>query len=234
MLGSFLHLRDPILLILMLKTSATYKKSVVLTDHLQAVLVGLLLGDANMQTFSKTGKTWRVRLLQGEINLEYLRHLRTILDEFTNMEIASNHEVRANGKEYRKWFFNTLSFEQFAELGNSFYPLISGSTSRVKVLPAQLEDWITEVSLVYWFMDDGSKKWGNKVISIRFCTDSYTEQEVDRLIEILYLKFNLQCTKNRDDKGWRIYVSTVSYDRAYSLIYPLLHSSMLYKFPIKT
>jgi hypothetical protein len=44
-------------------------------------MVGLLLGDGNMQTFTKTGLTWRFRILQGGNNhFEYVKHLREIFD----------------------------------------------------------------------------------------------------------------------------------------------------------
>jgi hypothetical protein len=39
------------------KKTKEYKANLILDDRLKGILVGLLLGDANMQTFSKTGKT---------------------------------------------------------------------------------------------------------------------------------------------------------------------------------
>lgn len=75
-------------------------------------MVGLLLGDGNMQTFSKTGSTWRFRILQGGDNhFEYIKHLREIFDNWTAMPIKENNEKNKAGKVYKKWYFNTLSFE---------------------------------------------------------------------------------------------------------------------------
>jgi len=54
-------------------------------------------------------------------------------------------------------------------------------------------------------MDDDSKKWKNKVMSMRFCTDSYSEQEIDFLINILNSKFNLDITKTLANRNhWRL------------------------------
>jgi hypothetical protein len=39
------------------KKNKNYKSSLVLNNKLKEIMIGLLLGDGNMQTFSKTGKT---------------------------------------------------------------------------------------------------------------------------------------------------------------------------------
>ena len=104
--------------------------------HLKEIKVGLLLGDGNMQTFSKTSSTWIFRILQRRDNhFEYIKHLREILDSWTVMPIRENNEKNKAGKVYKKWYFNILSFEQFTELGNAFYKLDVSNGKRKKVLP---------------------------------------------------------------------------------------------------
>jgi len=39
------------------KKNKEYKANLILDDRLKEIMVGLLLGDGNLQTFSKTGKT---------------------------------------------------------------------------------------------------------------------------------------------------------------------------------
>jgi len=204
----------------------------VLNEELKQIMVGLLLGDGNMQTFTRTGTTWRLRILQGGNNhFEYINHLRQLFDDWTVMPIRENHEINKN---YKKWYFNTLCFEQFAELGNAFYKWDINFNKRTKVIPYEIKDWISNLSLAYWFMDDGSKKWGNKVLSMRFCTDSFSEQEINFLTNILSNKFNLEVTKTTGArKHWRLYVSINSYEKIKSLIYPHIIPSMKYKFPVK-
>jgi len=99
------------------KKSKEYKSNLVLSDRLKEIMIGLLLGDGNMQTFTKTGKTWRLRILQGgDIHYEYITHLRELFNDWTVMPIRENHEINEKGIIYKKWFFNTLSFEQFEEM----------------------------------------------------------------------------------------------------------------------
>jgi len=65
-----------------------------------------------MQTFFNTGKTWRLRIVQGgENHFDYIKHLREIFDSWINMPIRKSHEVNKVTKLYKKWYFNTLSFE---------------------------------------------------------------------------------------------------------------------------
>jgi hypothetical protein len=217
----------------MKKTLKSYKESLVLTNDMRGIIVGLLLGDANLQTFTSHGTTWRLRIVQGGDNhYEYIQHLREVLDPWTNMDLGTNHETTKDGKVYNKWYFNTLTFAQFAELGNAFYPLNSNN-KRSKVIPSQISEWMTGESLAYWFMDDGSKKWGDKVAGVRFCSESFTREKVDLLISILFNKFGIIGTANKDSGGWRINISTKSYDKFYDLVKPHMTTSMMYKLPNK-
>lgn len=159
--------------------------------------------------------------------------MREIFDNWTAMPIKENNEKNKAGKVYKKWYFNTLSFEQFVELGNAFYKLDVINGKRKKVLPIQVKDWISDLSLAYWLMDDGSNKWKNKVLALRFCTDCFTESENNMLISILKDKFDLNVTKTKNkDNKWKLYVGTENYEKIKKLIYPHLIPSMSYKFPI--
>lgn len=132
------------------KKSKNYKTNLILNDRLKEIMVGLLLGDGNMQTFSKTGKTWRFRLLQGgENHFEYINHLRNVFNDWTVMPITEYNEKSKIGKLYKNWYFNTLSFEQFAEIGNAFYKQDNEKGKWRKVIPIEITNWISDLSLAY-------------------------------------------------------------------------------------
>lgn len=90
---------------------------------------------------------------------------------------------------------------------------------------------MTDKSLAYWFMDDGAKR--SNVAAVRFCTESFTRDEVDLLISILKDKFDIIGTPNKDSNGWRISISTKSYGKFYDLVKPYVIPSMMYKLPNK-
>lgn len=95
---------------------------------------------------------------------------------------------------------------------------------------------MSDLSLAYWFMNDGNSKWKNKVLALRFCTDCFIEPEIDIIISVLKDKFDLNVTKTKNKNNkWRLYVGTENYEKVKKLIYPHLIPSipsMLYKFPI--
>ena len=82
-------------------------------------------------------------------------------------------------------------------------------------------------------MDDGSCKWKDKVLSLRFCTDCYSESEIDFLVNIMKEKFDLEFKKTRHNQNkWRLYLGVKDYFKIKELIYPHIIPSMLYKFPV--
>ena len=70
-----------------------------------------------------------------------------------------------------------------------FYIKINGKN--IKIVPKNSYDKLTAVSLAFWVMDDGSynKSKGHVIL----CTDSYSKEDVNYLMNILNNKFELSC-----------------------------------------
>lgn len=82
-------------------------------------------------------------------------------------------------------------------------------------------------------MDDGAQKWKAKSLGLRFCTDSFTLSEIDRLTIILREKYNLKVSIQKKGKASRIYISINSYPIYKKYIFDFLIPGMIYKFPIE-
>jgi len=69
----------------------------------------------------------------------------------------------------------------------------------IKVIPANLANLFTSVSLAYWISSDGNyhKLFGIIVL----CTDSFSADEVDFLRSILLEKFNIQSSRVSNGSG---------------------------------
>ncbi len=67
---------------------------------------------------------------------------------------------------------------------------------------------LTPLSLGYWIADDGS--WNKPGKYTVLCTDSFTLEEVELLIEVLNKKFHLKCYKCRQGIGYRIIIPSYS------------------------
>jgi len=75
-------------------------------------------------------------------------------------------------------------------------------------------------------MGDGAVKSHGLII----CTDSYTVQDVVRLINVLMIRYRLDCTCHfYNTTQPRIYIIQHSMASLLNIVSPFMHSSMLYK-----
>lgn len=194
----------------------------------QNLLVGCLLGDANLQT--SNGQTWRARFLHKAVHLPYIEHKYKLLQEFCNQgpTYSAHYDERTN-KTYDRFSFNTLTSDKFRFFGNLFYVKESGHWK--KVVPKNIAHYLTPEALAFWYMDDGVLKWKGKSNAVRLCTDSFSVSEINVLKEALQEKFKLKCSIQKKNGIARISILEESYSTLRTLILPYLLPSMYYKFP---
>ena len=95
-----------------------------------------------------------------------------------------------------------------------------------------IKDNVTNISLAYWFMDDGGKLdySGGKGIVYHTQFSGFTEGEVGEMCKELKEKFKLEAWVGKN-KGPIIKISGRSYERFMSLVDQNIHESMKYKLP---
>jgi hypothetical protein len=76
------------------------------------------------------------------------------------------------------------------------------------MVPINIFNLLTPLSLAYWIADDGS--WNKVSKYVILCTDSYTLEEILKLIEVLNTKFNLRCYKVKCGNAFRIIILSYS------------------------
>lgn len=130
--------------------------------------------------------------------------------------------------------FSTFKYSFFNWVIEDFYKKEPIINRNIKILPLNIDKQLTAVSLAYWIMDDGSyNKIKNNLI---LWTDSFSEEEVLRLIDILRHKFNLSCGLIKYDKNnnsYRIRINKSSMDNLISIVKPYMIPSMYYKLGLK-
>ncbi len=198
-----------------------------LTRLQHEVLVGILLGDASLQTESN-GNTYRLRISQSEKHKDYVFHLYTI---FANLTLSPPikyefTDSRYPSKKYYRWSFSTKQDACFRFYGHQFYK------NKNKVVPKLIHRWLTPIAIAYWYMDDGAQKWKGKSLGVRFCTDNFSYIEVTRLKTIFIEKYTLKASLQKKGANYKIYISSTSYENLKSLIFLYFHTSMIYKFPV--
>ena len=171
------------------------------------IVVGSLLGDAYLV---KTTRGYAFRVNHGLAQKAYVDWKYSELEEFTNSK------PRQSGKCY---YFRTVSHPSFLELQEIFYD------ENRKIIPCQLEEWLSPLVLAVWLMDDGTKE-GNQV---RINTQSFSREENEMLIDILKAKLGIVATLNRDKNYYRLRVSANSMQHVKHIVAPHFIPSMHYK-----
>lgn len=192
------------------------------------LLIGCLLGDANLQTLN--GQTWRARFVHKALHQPYIEHKYQILKEFCGQSPTySQYYDERTQQTYSRFSFNTLTSDKFRYLGHLFYRNENGIW--VKHVPENIGKYLTPEALAYWYMDDGALKWKGMSNAVRLCTDSFSESDVNLLKRTLKEKFSLECSLQKKDSIYRISVLEKSYPTLKELIVPHLLPCMYYKFP---
>jgi hypothetical protein len=168
-----------------------------LSDQLHSILVGLCLGDLYIR-ICKSGKNPTLVFKQGLVHEEYLLHLYTLFQNFsTQGPKTENPKPHAGtGKVYSAISFRTYALPCFAPLYELFY--VAGK----KIVPSNVFELITPLSLCYWICDDGSFCKRYRILTL--ATQSFTPAEVELLTKVLTDKFNLKCTINKSSGAFKI------------------------------
>ena len=116
--------------------------------------------------------------------------------------------------------FKTLIFPCLTFYFNLFY------VNKIKIVPLNIEDYLTPLALAVWICDDGGKSLHNETI---LHTRSYTYQEVLLLQSALKNKFNL-ITRNyeKEPNQWVIIIPLNQETSLKEIVLPYIHYSFLY------
>jgi len=127
------------------------------------------------------------------------------------------------GKKFYGLQFFTRTLPCFTELHSMFY------SQGIKVIPDNIYELLTPVTLSHLIMEDGSVQPQGLVI----CTNCYTIEDVIRLMNVIMIRYRLECTMQlkRQNKKFEylIYIRQGSIPLLYTIIISYIHPSMYYK-----
>ena len=168
------------------RISKTERSKFKLDFYLKQILIGNILGDVYRRRFSEKANV-RIIFRQGYINASYLLHLYNLFQEFVlTPPSVSTVTDKNTGKIRYNLSFATLALPCFNELYESFY--LEGK----KIIPNNISDLLTEVSLAYWIMDDGSFTGSG----LKLYTNAFSLEELNLLVEALDKNFSIKASVN--------------------------------------
>lgn len=208
-----------------------YKKKLIeLTEIQKEAAIGLMLGDASLQSQNK-GKTYRMKFEWGDRNKAYAMHVYKLFDEWVLSQPHKNSRISPKGNLVINWGFQTISHEAFIFLANLFFKQMNNKKGIAENL---IIDHLSPRGLAYWWMDDGGRldyNQNTKNKSVVLNTQSFTNLEVEMMAEQLNRKFNLLCEVRTNKTKKVIVIKDSSYLTFYSLIDKYLVNEMRYKLP---
>lgn len=157
--------------------------------YLKQILIGNILGlckQVYMRRFSEKANA-RIIFRQGSINASYLLHLYNLYQEFvTTPPAVASITDKNKGKIRYNLSFATLALPWFNGLYEAFY--LEGK----KIIPNNIADLLTEVSLAYWIMVDGSFTGSG----LKLHTNAFSLEELNLLIKALDKNFAIKASVN--------------------------------------
>jgi len=192
---------------------------VQLAPYQYSVIIGLLLSDGWLIFSSKGRKNVRLGFAQSGAHAGYFWSVFWSLSHYCSSYPNVRNRTRL-GKQTISLQFFTRSMPCLTKLHSLFYP------NGVKIIPNNIYELLTPVALAHMIMGDGSVQRHGLII----CTDSYSIEDVIRLINVLIIKFRLECTlRAHRQNQYRIYIRQSSMPLLQDIVNPHFHFSMLYK-----
>lgn len=190
-----------------------------LSNIQEQMILGSLLGDMNLTCpNSNRNVNSRLAIVQSEQQEELFMKKVEILGEFMgSYKLYTPNPDKRTGKIYKSWRGNSKSHPVFTEIYNVLYP------NGIKTITKEYLNKIhNPIALAFWFMDDGSN---NGVIA----TNSFSENEVDLLLNWMKERWSVECTININNKNFVLRISQKSRLYFERLIFPYMLPSMYYK-----
>ena len=185
----------------------------------KSVIIGLILSDGGLTFSSKRSKNARLEFKQSLAHFQYVVFVFNILSHYCSSSPRLTSGIRA-GKRFFSLEFFTRTMSCLTELRSLFYP------NGIKIIPNDIFNMLTPIALAHIIMGDGSVSPHGLII----CTDSYTIEDTIRLINVLIIKFSLECSLYiHKQNQYRIYIRQGSMASLLNIVSPFMHPSMLYK-----
>lgn len=183
-------------------------------------LIGCVLGDGCLY---RDGKNSNFKLSFGHCKKqeEYFHWKIALMDPFINTFRESN-DKRGNSIMLQT---TTITHKDFNQFANMFY-----TKDRIKIIPNNLDIYLTPLSLAVWVMDDGNLKSN---INMRIATMSFTEQENYKLQDYLKRCFDLNSKvmgfKYKGKQYYQLTLNKQNTQKLSDIIRPYVVNCMKYK-----
>lgn len=191
---------------------------VELPFYIKSIVYGILLSDGWLNLGPKS-KNARLGFKQSLNHFSYVWTVFNTFSHYCSSNPNSSKSKKNNTISYSVQIL-TRSLPCFTKLHSLWY------NKGVKIIPNDIYDYLTPVALAHWIMGDGAIH----PTGLELCTDSFSNQEVAKLINVLIIRYQLNCTMIRYNSGGpRIYIKADSMAKLRAIVAPHIHPFFNYK-----
>jgi len=192
------------------------RNAIYIPKDLRSIFIGIILSDASLSRAGLKGDA-RLQFKQGYENFLYFYSVYFALSHYV-AKLPSISKTTVKSRTHLGLTFTTRSLSCITNLYELFY------VNKVKIIPDNLYELLDWKALAHWIMGDGSY-----TVGITLHTQCFSIQDNVKLINILIVKFGLDCSLHKNRDAHVIYIKRKSLVRNLDKLLPHMHESMLYK-----
>ena len=197
-----------------------------ISNFQREMIDGCIMGDGRLESRSESGNA-RLRVHHGWKQKDFVFWKYKILK---NLISCSPKKIVCwknpkNNENYYSWYFHTLTLKALKQFHQKFYK------DGLKIVPKEMFEILTPISLAFWVMDDGCNTGNSFIIN----TQNYSIDEQEKLRKIFWRKFKILTTINKDRNKFRLRLNIENAKKLIKIISPHIIPSMEYKIvPVET
>ena len=164
----------------------------------------------------------RLKFKQSIDHSEYLFYVFNIISPFCK-SYPKLVKTQIKGREFYGIEITTRALPCFTQLRDIFY------RGRIKIIPENLYDLLTYEGLAHIIMGDGAFQFKGITLNLQ----AFTLKELILFINVLKIKFDIDCTLHKSRNHYTVYIRVDSAKNLYPKIKNYIVPSMRYKFEKK-
>lgn len=185
------------------------------------IIAGSMLGDGNIEA---RGPSARLQIKQAERYGQYVHWLYRNFQNFCNL-------MPQQRKDTRQWYFATRYESFWLSWHRLFY--FNGK----KVVPSNVGDFLTPLSIAVWYMDDGTLDYrAGSHCACSLVVNCFRRSEVELLQNVLKEKFGVASSVQnplcRGKRYLRLYIGKDGREIFFGLVEPYILDCFRYKLPL--
>jgi len=187
-----------------------------------SVIIGNMLGDGWGENRAKSA---RFHIHMGSPNVEYLMWLHKFFSErgycsSSTPKLARN--INKGNVVYFSYKFRTWTYSSLNWIYHAFYADAVGGSGKKKVIPTNIEDLLTPLTLAIWIMDDGGKHPSGMILS----TYCFSMKDMILLQKALHTKFDIETNVLLRKAGPIIYIPKSQLPKLSKIVAPYVKKHM--------